>query len=199
MFPLQVKFPDSQTSTSMLHPPIPPTPTHHLHHKSNPLSFLPFLRRLHPRPHRRHPQHLGPPRRLGLQFRPPGSPLNHAHHALRPAEMLRGELVRAVLCAQVCAAGDEEAVREEELSECGGEGYWVWEYCGGGECSGRVRWYVCRFEKNMGSCRGFLVDIRADRMLGTVLYHVLPCRFGDCTVRCCCAERFVLGPGSPYL
>ena len=59
--------------------------------------------------------------------------------------MLRSQHVRAVFRAQVCAPRDGEVVREAELSECGGEGCAVWEYCGGGECGGGVWWYVFFF------------------------------------------------------
>lgn len=41
-------------------------PSPKLQHKDNHLPLLPLRRRLHPHTHRRHPEHLGPSRRLGL-------------------------------------------------------------------------------------------------------------------------------------
>lgn len=132
LIPITTPFPKRKKKQSPQFTNKPPPhslfPTTHLpahpppfyQHKNNPLPFLPLGRRQHPHPHRRHPQHLGPPRRLGLQFGTPGPPVHHQHDPRRSGQMLRSQHVRAVFRAQVCAPRDGQVVREAELSECGG-------------------------------------------------------------------------------
>lgn len=111
-------------------------------HKGYTLPPFPLRRRLHPQPHRRHPQRLGPPRRLGLFVRPPRPGLHNGDHAIGFAKVLGSECPRPVFRPKVCAASDGEVVREEELYEQRGQRSGVREHHYCGECCRRVRRYV---------------------------------------------------------